>query len=61
LNFRLHAWVYVQNCGARGRQSIRGIRVAATNGWFAARPSRTEPIYKIYAESFSGEEHLARI
>jgi phosphoglucomutase len=40
---------------------IGGIKVAATNGWFAARPSGTEAIYKIYAESFSGEEHLALI
>lgn len=40
---------------------IGGIKVSAANGWFAARPSGTEPIYKIYAESFSGEEHLARI
>jgi phosphoglucomutase len=41
--------------------SIGGIKVAAANGWFAARPSGTEAIYKIYAESFVGEEHLARI
>ena len=40
---------------------IGGIKVAAANGWFAARPSGTEAIYKIYAESFSGEEHLALI
>ena len=31
------------------------------NGWFAARPSGTEDIYKIYAESFKGEEHLEKI
>ena len=41
--------------------AIGGIKVAAANGWFAARPSGTEAIYKIYAESFSGEEHLALI
>ncbi len=41
--------------------SIGGIKVAAANGWFAARPSGTEAIYKIYAESFSGEEHLTGI
>jgi len=41
--------------------SIGGIKVAAASGWFAARPSGTEAIYKIYAESFSGEEHLALI
>jgi len=40
---------------------IGGIKVAASNGWFAARPSGTEAIYKIYAESFSGEEHLTLI
>jgi phosphoglucomutase len=40
---------------------IGGIKVAAANGWFAARPSGTEAIYKIYAESFGGEEHLALI
>jgi phosphoglucomutase len=41
--------------------SIGGIKVCAPNGWFAARPSGTEAIYKIYAESFSGEEHLTII
>jgi phosphoglucomutase len=40
---------------------IGGVKVVAANGWFAARPSGTEAIYKIYAESFSGKEHLARI
>jgi phosphoglucomutase len=38
--------------------SIGGIKVTTENGWFAARPSGTEDIYKIYAESFKGEEHL---
>ncbi|MDQ3187916.1 MAG: phosphoglucomutase (alpha-D-glucose-1,6-bisphosphate-dependent) [Pseudomonadota bacterium] len=37
---------------------IGGIKVTAASGWFAARPSGTEDIYKIYAESFRGEEHL---
>jgi phosphoglucomutase len=41
--------------------SIGGIKVVAANGWFAARPSGTEAIYKIYAESFSGGEHLTLI
>ena len=41
--------------------SIGGIKVIAANGWFAARPSGTEDIYKIYGESFSGAEHLRRI
>ena len=40
---------------------IGGLKVVAENGWFAARPSGTEEIYKIYAESFIGPEHLARI
>jgi phosphoglucomutase len=40
---------------------IGGIKVIAQNGWFAARPSGTEEIYKIYAESFLGQEHLRRI
>jgi len=40
---------------------IGGLKVVAANGWFAARPSGTENVYKIYAESFLGAEHLARI
>ena len=40
---------------------IGGLKVAAESGWFAARPSGTENIYKIYAESFRGAEHLRRI
>jgi phosphoglucomutase len=40
---------------------IGGLKVVATSGWFAARPSGTENIYKIYAESFKGEDHLASI
>ncbi len=40
---------------------IGGLKVVAANGWFAARPSGTEDIYKIYAESFRGPEHLQRI
>ena len=40
---------------------IGGIKVIAENGWFAARPSGTEEIYKVYAESFVGQEHLRRI
>jgi phosphoglucomutase len=41
--------------------SIGGIKVTSKNGWFAARPSGTENVYKIYAESFVDEPHLARI
>jgi phosphoglucomutase len=40
---------------------IGGLKVVADNGWFAARPSGTEDIYKLYAESFRGREHLRRI
>ncbi|MGB7435499.1 MAG: phosphoglucomutase (alpha-D-glucose-1,6-bisphosphate-dependent) [Candidatus Acidiferrum sp.] len=40
---------------------IGGIKVVAKDGWFAARPSGTEEIYKIYAESFLGQDHLRRI
>jgi phosphoglucomutase len=40
---------------------IGGIKAVTENGWFAARPSGTEDIYKIYAESFRGENHLRRI
>jgi phosphoglucomutase len=40
---------------------IGGIKVIAQNGWFAARPSGTEDVYKIYAESFRGSDHLKRI
>ncbi|SHH84772.1 phosphoglucomutase (alpha-D-glucose-1,6-bisphosphate-dependent) [Pollutimonas bauzanensis] len=40
---------------------IGGVKVLAASGWFAARPSGTEDIYKIYAESFKGEAHLQRI
>ena len=41
--------------------SIGGLKVVSENGWFAARPSGTENIYKLYAESFRGTEHLQRI
>jgi len=41
--------------------AIGGLKVTTENGWFAARPSGTENIYKIYSESFLGEEHIALI
>ncbi|HYH09155.1 MAG TPA: phosphoglucomutase (alpha-D-glucose-1,6-bisphosphate-dependent) [Thermoanaerobaculia bacterium] len=41
--------------------AIGGLKVTTQNGWFAARPSGTENIYKIYAESFEGEAHLRKI
>jgi phosphoglucomutase len=40
---------------------IGGLKVVTANGWFAARPSGTEEVYKLYAESFLGEDHLRRI
>jgi phosphoglucomutase len=42
-------------------QSIGGVKVSSERGWFAARPSGTENVYKIYAESFVDPEHLSRI
>ena len=39
-------------------EAIGGLKVIAESGWFAARPSGTENIYKIYAESFGGSDHL---
>ena len=47
---------------APGNQAaIGGLKVVTENGWFAARPSGTEDVYKIYAESFRGREHLRTI
>ena len=40
---------------------IGGLKVVTQNAWFAARPSGTEDVYKIYAESFLGAEHLKRV
>ncbi len=51
----------VLNHAPGNNASIGGLKVSTKNGWFAARPSGTEDIYKIYAESFLGEEHLAQI
>ena len=41
--------------------AVGGVKVVAEHAWFAARPSGTEDVYKIYAESFLGEEHLRRV
>jgi phosphoglucomutase len=41
--------------------AIGGLKVVAENGWFAARPSGTENVYKVYAESFNGQAHLAQV
>ena len=40
---------------------IGGLKVVTAQGWFAARPSGTEDVYKLYAESFRGSDHLRRI
>ena len=53
--------VAIQTRASGNGAPIGGLKVATANGWFAARPSGTEDIYKIYAESFVGEEHLARL
>ena len=47
--------------GPRQRCAHRGLKVIAEHGWFAARPSGTEEVYKIYAESFKGADHLQHI
>ena len=41
--------------------AIGGLKVVTESAWFAARPSGTEDVYKIYAESFKGPEHLAQV
>ena len=41
--------------------AIGGIKVTTEHAWFAARPSGTEDVYKVYAESFKGPEHLAQV
>jgi phosphoglucomutase len=43
------------------KASIGGLKVTTANGWFAARPSGTEDVYKLYAESFKGQAHLLQI
>ena len=45
----------------RNQAAIGGLKVVAPSGWFAARPSGTENIYKIYAESFRDQAHLDAI
>ena len=42
-------------------EPIGGVKVASAHGWFAARPSGTEDVYKLYAESFRGPDHLRRV
>ncbi|BFT30698.1 phosphoglucomutase (alpha-D-glucose-1,6-bisphosphate-dependent) [Alteromonas sp. D210916BOD_24] len=50
--------IAVQTHAPGNNAAIGGVKVSTENGWFAARPSGTEQIYKIYAESFKGESHL---
>ena len=59
VRFRLTApWILLTACND---EPIGGIKVVARNGWFAARSAGTEDVYKIYAESFLGEDHLRQI
>jgi phosphoglucomutase len=51
----------IENSAPDSGAPLGGIRVRAQNGWFAARPSGTEDVYKIYAESFLGPDHLRHI
>jgi len=53
--------IHVMTSAPGDGNPIGGVKVVAKDGWFAARPSGTEDIYKIYAESFLGEDHLKRI
>ena len=54
--------IIAKHTRAPGNQaSLGGLKVVTENGWFAARPSGTEEIYKIYAESFNGKAHLKKI
>lgn len=51
----------IETEAADNKSAIGGLKVSTDNGWFAARPSGTEDVYKIYAESFLGEDHLKKI
>ncbi|MEU8267459.1 phosphoglucomutase (alpha-D-glucose-1,6-bisphosphate-dependent) [Sphaerisporangium sp. NPDC049002] len=51
----------VQNSAPGNGAALGGIKVSTENAWFAARPSGTEDVYKIYAESFKGPDHLAQV
>ncbi len=55
------AIISVQTHAPGNNAAIGGVKVSTENGWFAARPSGTEQIYKIYAESFNGESHLQKL
>jgi len=51
----------IQTKAPGNNANIGGVKVSTENGWFAARPSGTENVYKIYAESFKGETHLQKL
>ncbi|MBF7072989.1 alpha-D-glucose phosphate-specific phosphoglucomutase [Glaciecola sp. MH2013] len=51
----------IQTHASGNNAAIGGVKVSTKNGWFAARPSGTENVYKIYAESFLGQEHLSAL
>jgi phosphoglucomutase len=51
----------VLTAAPEGGQPLGGVKVMTASGWFAARPSGTEAVYKLYAESFKGPDHLRRI
>lgn len=53
--------INVQTHAPGNNAAIGGVKVSTENGWFAARPSGTENVYKIYAESFCGETHLQQL
>jgi phosphoglucomutase len=55
------AIVRILDRASGNRAAIGGIKVMTEHGWFVARPSGTEDLYRIYAESFNGEDHVARI
>lgn len=52
---------HIQTHASGNNAAIGGVKVSTENGWFAARPSGTENVYKIYAESFLGESHLNKL
>ena len=62
LDRRVFSAVLRSETSAPGNDAtIGGLKVVTRNGWFAARPSGTENIYKIYTESFAGADHLKQI
>jgi len=55
------AVIAIESAAPSSGAPLGGVRVRSANGWFAARPSGTEDIYKIYAESFRSLDHLDQI